>query len=197
MRNKRGWVCPDALVKLTDLSYTLHMNVATVILGVGCHRKAEAAFRFLHGVLRVDTGHVAWSPEASAPETSWEAPPELWRVQAISLSLDTDQLSWDCFLDAMALLVEDQEQSVGQPLCHRKVLSTSEALTYASLVSMVDRRHLGWQPWLFENVAFLREPDDLQDFFVCHPESEYSESVIWPCLRRLYRRIPQQFNWED
>lgn len=184
-----------ALSNLGRVGIPPAMNDVHMIIGVGCHQKVEAAFRFLHGVVRADVGHVAWPTMAAAPDPEWSDPLELWRVQVVHLRVDLDQLSLATMVTLMEVLVGDHNQSKGRALCHRKVWAIEDSDIRDRLAeALLSLGHAEWQSWVFGAVGFQRCPDELQDAYVRWGESEYSRTVILPCLRRLIARAPAQFD---
>lgn len=170
------------------------MNVVNMVIGAGCNQKVEAAFRFLHGVVRADVGHVSWPPGNSRPDKTWSSPPALWRVDAVHLAIDLDEFQPETLMAVMEVLVEEHAAEVSTPLCHRKLWAVGAEMIAPLTSFMKDQGKEPWTRWLFEQASFLRSPDEDQDSYVRKIDSEYSEKVILPCLCRLMAKVPAQFD---
>lgn len=177
---------------------------ASFIVGAGCFWKTEAAYRFLHGVIRSEVGHIALSPEAGASPiiTPVAESHRLWRVEVVAMEVDLTVLPLSRFMDVF--WVTHTANELWNPedtdfMSCRSLLVVPDADVRNQVKTLMEERavHHAIKTRLYASAAYQRSIESDQDFCVRHPEDSYVTSQILPCLKKLWETMPEQMDLDQ
>jgi peptide-methionine (S)-S-oxide reductase len=172
----------------------------TLILGAGCFWKTEAALRFLHGVVRTEVGYIALPLDGMEPMiTPVRDSPRLWWVEVVALEVDLDVLPLERLMEVFWLTHTASEMwnpgDVDFLSCRSLAVVPEKELHARVRASIAERSAVKpIKTRLYESAAYLRASEADQDFFVCHPEDSFSTSQIIPCLKKIWKAMPEQMD---